>query len=160
MRSMQNQLLMFDELIRQLRKLERGITIRVHISPDEKGYIDRQCPSKECRFPFKVQDEDWTKLFKDDAVYCPRCRHEASADLWLTEQQEKHLEREALQQMEAKLDEALRHGAEGFNRRAPRGGFITMSMSISGPRPRSFILPTAARAALDSEPSNSVGRIG
>jgi|SRR5436309_15093942 len=55
-------------------------TFSIQISADEKGFIDRQCPSEECLVVFKVNSTDWKNLFRDEEVFCPQCRHAAPAD--------------------------------------------------------------------------------
>ena len=51
---------MFNDLIKTLDNLN---SISVPIEADEKGYIDRQCPSEECEFIFKVIDEETLSIF-------------------------------------------------------------------------------------------------
>ena len=66
------------------------LTFTIPVEMDEDGYYDRECPSKECMFNFKVEGEDWTNLFQDEAVFCPRCGNSATSDsFWTTEQIEK-----------------------------------------------------------------------
>lgn len=72
---------MFDDLIREIRRLDGTHEISVPVAADEKGYIDKECPADPCRFAFKVRADDWRELFRDDAVYCPRCGHAAPSDL-------------------------------------------------------------------------------
>ncbi len=50
---------MFDELLRELLRLEAPQQIRVPVSSDDEGYLDRECPSPECLFEFKVHEDDW-----------------------------------------------------------------------------------------------------
>jgi predicted RNA-binding Zn-ribbon protein involved in translation (DUF1610 family) len=141
----------FDELIRELKKLERGQTISVPIEADDKGYLDKECPAEACLFGFKVHAEDWKVIFRDEEVFCPRCGHVAPADQWWTQEQLAHFRRVAHRQVEATIDRALRRGAEAFNRSLPKGGFIQMSMSVSGSRPSSIIFPARSRGALEQE---------
>jgi hypothetical protein len=74
---------MFDELLRELRRLERPQTIRVSISSDEDGYLDRECPAPECLFQFKVHEDDWRDKVRDEEVFCPSCGHTADSGSWL-----------------------------------------------------------------------------
>ncbi len=67
---------MFEETIRQLKKLEDTHKISVPIEADEEGYLDKECPSEDCLFQFKVHAEDLANLFKDEAVFCPLCREQ------------------------------------------------------------------------------------
>ena len=45
---------MFDDILRELRKLDRGIQISIALELDDNGYLDRLCPSDECRTHFKA----------------------------------------------------------------------------------------------------------
>ncbi|MBC8412656.1 hypothetical protein H8E50_03150, partial [bacterium] len=72
---------MFEDLIREMERMN-GQSVAVPIETDGNGYIDKQCPSEGCEFIFKVNGEDWSNIFKDEAVWCPFCRHEAPADQW------------------------------------------------------------------------------
>lgn len=110
---------MFEDLIKQLQALN-GRSISVPIETDEKGYIDKQCPSEQCEFLFKVNKEDWSNLFKDEAVWCPMCRHEAPADQWFTIEQAEHAKSEAMTVVKGEINKALRSGAQKFNRTQPR----------------------------------------
>lgn len=135
---------MFEDLIKQLEGLD-GRQISIPIEVDEKGYVDKQCPSDQCEFLFKVKQEDWANLFKDEAVWCPMCRHEARADQWFTIAQVEHAKAEALTVVKGEINGALRADAEKFNRRQPRNSFISMSMKVDGGIQRTYALP--ARAA-------------
>lgn len=135
---------MFDKLIRELENLNNK-KISVPINADAEGYLDKECPSKECLFVFKAKEEDWKNLFKDEAVYCPMCGHNAPADsFWTTEQLEKARE-QGIKYVRGKIDAALEEGARDFNRRQDRNSFISMSMKVSGTHPHHYILPVSAK---------------
>lgn len=141
---------MFEDLIKEIKSLN-GLSVSVQIECDEKGYIDKQCPSEECEFLFKVNKEDWANIFKDEAVWCPLCRHEATADQWLTAEQNKHLKSEALAIAKGKISNALHSSAKKFNSRQPRNSFISMSMKVSGGMKRTYALPAKAAEAMQLE---------
>jgi len=71
--------------------------IPLEMISDEKGYLDRECPHKECEFIFKIHIEDWKNKVLDEAVYCPRCGHIASSDQWWTQQQLEDIKELAVQ---------------------------------------------------------------
>ncbi len=50
---------MIDELMRELRRLQGGQRVPVTVAVDADGYLDRECPSSERQFAFKVHNEDW-----------------------------------------------------------------------------------------------------
>ena len=94
---------MFEDLIKEMERMN-GQSVSVPIESDEKGYIDKQCPSEDCEFIFKVNSDDWSNIFKDEAVWCPLCRHEAPADQWFTKEQVDHSKAEALAVVKGKIN--------------------------------------------------------
>jgi hypothetical protein len=59
----------FDELQHALRRLERQ-KVSVPIPSDSEGYFDRECPSGECLFQFKVHEQDWREKVRNEEVFC------------------------------------------------------------------------------------------
>lgn len=53
---------MFEDLIRELKELEEGTTFTIHVAPDEKGSIYKECPRGECHFVFKNTENEHDKL--------------------------------------------------------------------------------------------------
>lgn len=141
---------MFEDLIKEMKRMD-GQSISVPIETDEKGYIDKQCPAEDCEFIFKVNGEDWENIFKDEAVWCPLCRHEAIADQWFTIEQVEHAKAETLAIMQGKIHNALRSGAQKFNRRQPKNSFISMSMKVSGGPKRTHTIPAKAAELMQLE---------
>lgn len=62
------------------------IKIPMTFQSDEKGYLDRQCPNKNCEYVFKINMDDWKEKITDK-VYCPMCGYIASSDQWYTDEQ-------------------------------------------------------------------------
>lgn len=120
---------MFDSLIRRMRDLERGVTLKIPAPLDDDGYYDRLCPSGECRALFKVLYEDWRNVVRDEVVFCPTCRHEAPATEWATPDQERYIRDAGIRYLQGEVQSALAHDVRAFNARQPRSGFITMRMS-------------------------------
>ena len=141
---------MFEDLIKEMERMD-GQSVSVPIESDEKGYIDKQCPAEDCEFVFKVNGEDWKNIFQDEAVWCPLCRHEASADQWFTIEQVQHAKDETLAIMQGKIHNALRSGAQKFNRKQPRNSFISMSMKVSGGNKRTHTIPAKAAELMQLE---------
>ena len=106
---------MFNTLLRELRRLN-GTKVGVTIEADEEGYLDKECPAENCQFIFKVHEEDWKDLFRDEAVFCPMCRHEADADSWWTTEQLDYAKKQAFKQVESRIGKALDSDAREFNR--------------------------------------------
>ncbi len=134
---------MFEETIRILRKLDRTTSIPVSISYDEEGYFDRECPSEECEFQFKVLLEDWKAKVRDEEVFCPFCGHAADSTEWNTEEQIEHLKQAAIEHLRSTVGSALRRDAERWNRRQPRNNFISVTMKVDS-RPQQIALPPTA----------------
>lgn len=139
---------MFKNLIKELEKLK---SISVPIEEDSKGYIDKQCPSQECEFRFKVNKEDWKNLFHDEAVWCPQCKHEAPADQWFTKEQVSHATNEAHSVVDGVIHNAMLDDANDFNRRQNKKSFISMSMKVSGGKKRTYALPAEAAEEMQLE---------
>ena len=134
---------MFEDTIRALRQLEGQTSVSVPISDDEEGYFDRECPSEECLFQFKILSEDWKDKVRVEEVFCPFCGHAADADKWWTQDQIGHAEQVALAQIKAAFGSALKRDAARWNRRQPRNSFMSMTMKVDN-RPQHVPLPPAA----------------
>lgn len=135
---------MFEELIKTLESVD-GMSLSVPIAaePDQDGYIDRQCPATECEFLFKVQEEDWRDIVRDEAVWCPFCGHEGPSDQWWTHEQIEKEKEAAFAEVKHRINQSMRRDAERWNRRQPRNAFISMTMKVDA-RPREIVLPAAA----------------
>jgi hypothetical protein len=136
---------MFEKLLEEIDKISKITQIAVPIAVDQDGYSDRECPNQECRFQFKVNEEDWEKLFKDDAVFCPFCRHEEDANNWWTSEQIEKAEQQVRRHVLSRLDKAILKGAKDFNSKQSKNSFIKMSMSIKGVNPYHYILPISSK---------------
>jgi Zn finger protein HypA/HybF involved in hydrogenase expression len=101
------------------------------IEPDKNGYLDKECPNKDCLSKFKVWPEDWGKKEETDIMFCPFCGHQAPFKSWYTTEQIKQLRKQAFNHIKAEFGRALQSDANNFNRRAPKG-FITMTMKFRG----------------------------
>lgn len=135
---------MFDKLIRELESLKHR-QISVPIKADAEGYLDKECPNKECLFVFKAKEEDWKNLFKDEAVFCPMCGHEAPAKSFFTTEQVEKAREQGIKYVRGRIDAALVEGASDFNRRQDRNAFISMSVKVTGTHSQHYILPISAR---------------
>ena len=142
---------MFENLLRELRSLD-GRQVSVPIETDEKGYVDKECPATNCEFQFKIKQEDWTNICRDEAVWCPMCGHSAPAKSWYTKSQVAHAERQARTYIKSRIDGAMRADARAFNSRQPGNSFISMSMKVGGaPHFSLHEIPAAASEAMQLE---------
>ena len=119
---------MFEDVLRNLKGLERGVQVQIEMPLDDDGYFDRLCSHEECQREFKVLFQDWKEKVSDEKVYCPFCGHNATSGDWNTEEQTRYIRDFGLKCIKGQLDKAFSDGARKFNRRQPRNGFITMKM--------------------------------
>lgn len=134
---------MFDELIREIRRLEGKHQVPVSLPSDADGYFDRECPSTECQFQFKVHEEDWRDKVRDEEVFCAFCGHAADSGQWWTQEQIKHAQEAAVAQLRGRIVGAMKRDADGWNCRQPRDSFIRMTMKVDN-RPVQVVMPSAA----------------
>ena len=119
---------MFANVLRELRRLERGVRISIDLDLDDRGYLDRRCPSNQCGTHFKVMFNDWRDIV-GDIVYCPLCRHDAESSAWNTPEQARYIRSVATAHLRKKIGHALRTDALRFNSRQNRNSFIQIKMS-------------------------------
>jgi hypothetical protein len=134
---------MFEETVRALRRLGGQTEVAVPIDDDEDGYLDRECPSEECLFHFKVVTADWIDKVQDEAVFCPNCGHTAPSGNWWTQEQIAHAREAVFAQIKGAVKGALNKDAVRWNRSQPRNNFISMTMKVDS-RPQHVPLPPAA----------------
>ncbi len=137
---------MFDNVIRELKKMEGGSQLPISIPIDNDGYFDRRCPSEACQADFKVLMEDWKQKVSDAQVFCPICREEAKATEWNTPSQQEYIRQVGINHIQSIIGQALSQDANDFNRRQ-RPGFITISMSYKPGTP-TLIVPISAAEEL------------
>jgi len=141
---------MFEDLTKKLTDLK---PISIPIEPDQKGYIDKQCPSEGCKFLFKVHAEDWANHFKDETVWCPMCRCEAPSTDWYTLAQIEHAKNQALNFLKGEIHNALVSGAEKFNRQQSKYNLVNITMSVRGGIVQTSIIPAMAEEVMQLEVS-------
>jgi hypothetical protein len=142
---------MFKNIRRTLEAIENTKQMQFSIETDSKGYIDKQCPSGDCEFLFKVNEKDWKEICRDEAVWCPMCGHSAPSNQWFTIAQVTHAKSEAVAVLQGQINNAMREDARQFNRRQSHNGFIRMSMSVTGGHNRMFSIPAVASEAMQLE---------
>lgn len=133
---------MFDEALRELRRLKGGHDVVVQLASDADGFFDRECPSPECLFVFKVHEEDWRDKVRDDEVFCPFCGHTADSANWWTKKQIKHIEKVAIGHLQRRLRRAMKRDADRWNRRQSRDSLVSITMQVDD-HPRQVRLPPA-----------------
>ncbi len=134
---------MFEELKRELRRLDGTHRLPVSVPTDGDGYLDRACPAARCEFEFKVHEEDWRDTVRDEEVFCPFCGHSADSAEWMTPEQVKHVRAAAVAHVRTRIGAAMKRDARRWNRRQPRNSFISLTIKVDD-RPRRVVLPAAA----------------
>ena len=134
---------MFEETIRALHRLDGRHEISVSIPSDAEGYFDRECPSSDCLFWFKIHEDDWRNKVRDEEVFCAFCGHTADSDKWWTQEQAEHAQKTAIAHVEQRLSHAIKRDADRWNRRQPRDSFVQVTMNVDS-RPLQVLLPLAA----------------
>ncbi len=135
---------MFDDLIKTLKAMEgTKLSVPVAVESDAEGYCDRQCPATECEFLFKVHEDDWRSIVRDEAVWCPFCGYTAPSDEWWTHAQVESARKAAFVEINHRIKSAMHRDATRFNRQQPRDSFISMTMKVNQ-RPREVVLPAVA----------------
>ena len=134
---------MFEHLQRQLRDLSKTKEITVPIEADADGFLDKECPSEKCLFQFKVSEEDYKNILRDDVIFCPSCRHAEKADAWFTTEQMKAAKEYAQNHVMNKFNAAIRADEAVSKRRANRNSFFSITLKLKGGR-HTVLLPLKA----------------
>ena len=148
---------MFDKLLREMKKLESGVQVPIQVQLDDDGQFDRRCPSEECHAGFKVLLDDWKDKVRDEAAYCPICRHEAEATEWNAPEQVEHIRNVGLAYIQKIVHGALSEDSRRFNAIQPRGGFIQLSLSYRPGDTVIVIPPNAAECLRQHSACESCG---
>lgn len=106
---------MFKNLEKTLKDLSRGMTYHMEITPDEDGYLDKECPNDECHSKFKVYSDDWAERIQGHDAYCPFCGHKADDEQWFTSEQVEQAKDQAVEYAGALISEALKKDSRRSN---------------------------------------------
>ena len=115
------------------RDVHNTVNLAVRISPDEEGYIGRQCP--ECRQLFRVHAEDWEQLPDDLRLWCVYCGHRDHHSEFLTEQQFDRAMRVAQNYGEQMIRQTLDHALRGLAQRT-RNSLVSITYRPTPFHPR------------------------
>lgn len=142
---------MFENILKELKNLERQpVKYSFPIEVDEEGYIDKECPNEECLFQFKIHDDDWKNICKDEAIYCPKCGKSETSDKWFTTEQVEEGKRKALNNINARIGKALSKDATQFNRTQNKG-FLKLNMKVSGFKRNETFLPISCKDIIEQK---------
>lgn len=131
---------MFEKVLKELERLQKD-KISIPIAVDSEGYLDRECPNTECEFQFKVHEDDWRNICRDEQIFCPLCRHEADSDAWWTQEQLANAKEQGMAHIAGRIDRAFAESAKSFNSGQHRNSFLQFKMEYSSPRPYHILLP-------------------
>jgi hypothetical protein len=110
-----------------------GEQIMVPITPDEGGYIGRECPVEECLGYFKITFGTGVK--GPGPCHCPYCGHSGEHNTFFTQEQLDYLSSFAMRT----IDDAIRKDLKGIEfDHKPRGPFgigISLKLKESPPLP-------------------------
>jgi hypothetical protein len=134
---------MFKNLQRELERLGRMKEISVPVEPDTDGYLDKECPSEPCLFPFKIHDDDWSNIARHEEVFCPSCRHAAPAKSWYPRAQVEAARDYALGTITNSMNKAIRADAAASKRGQDRNSFLSITLDTKGGRD-ALLVPVAA----------------
>lgn len=95
-----------------------------------------------CQFLFKILQDDWRNIVRDEEVFCPFCRASSTADDWMTPQQLEYARSVVAKQLRSGLGQAMRLDADAWNRRQPTQSLIRITMK-AGDRSPAVFLPSA-----------------
>jgi hypothetical protein len=137
---------MFDDLLRELKRLEQGVSVPIGMPLDEGGYFDRRCPWDDCSFTFKVLFEDWKEKVSDDTCYCPSCGHKNLPQSFNTAEQDQYIKQVGLAYLQGRVLKSMRADAARFNRQ-PQRSFITMRLNVKD-APVPMAIPSEATEAM------------
>lgn len=134
---------MFEQLKRELERIAATKEVSVPMEADAEGYLDKECPSAECLFGFKVLKDDWRHKVRDEQVFCPFCGHTAKATSWYSTQQIEAAKKTVVEQMQNRINTAMKRDADAWNRRQ-RPGFLSITMKVDSQPRHVFVPPMAA----------------
>ncbi|MBY3087988.1 hypothetical protein HFO63_25135 [Rhizobium laguerreae] len=138
---------MFKNLQEEMRRLAARQTISVPLESDAEGYFDKECPDENCLFQFKIYEQDWKDIVRDEDVFCPSCRHCAPAKSWYTTQQVAEAREYALNSVKAGINRSMRADAAASKRRQNRNSFVSITLEARGGHDVA-LLPVSAAAPM------------
>lgn len=132
---------MFDDLLRQLKKIPASQLIPIQLQLDDDGYFDRRCSAEECGAAFKVLFNDWRERVPDEEAWCAICGETDEPQEFNTPDQERQIRDQGIAHLTGQLDTAFKRARKPTQ---SFGGFISMTWSY---RPGSRPMVVMAEAA-------------
>ena len=145
----------FDNLLKELERIDGSHRVAVKINVDDAGYFDRACPHEPCHRGFKIMYADHEKVSNDG--WCVYCGHKAESSDFSTEEQAEHFSGTAHDHAGALLDQAMRNAAAATPRttRTYGGKYASVTVTETAPvireRQTAERVPPAAWAVMRVE---------
>jgi hypothetical protein len=134
----------FDDLLREVKKLSGSQLIEIQMPLDDDGYLDRECPSPECETRFKVLFTDWREKVPDEKAWCAICGHADEPPNFNTPEQNDYIRAHAVRHVQRQLDAAFRRATP----RTQKAGFISMRLTYRPGAPV-VVVPYEATSILE-----------
>ncbi len=93
---------------------------------DDKGYIDRQCPSDNCKFIFKISADDWHDRVSSEGMHCPMCGYISTPENWCTLEQEEQIENNAMSFIVDQVQQSLERTFGDMARKTKNSKFVSI----------------------------------
>lgn len=142
---------MFDELLKEIKRMKKTRTYTMQVLPDSDGYFDKECPNQECLSKFKVYADDWDKNFNPQKVYCPFCGTSAPGESWWTTEQIEQAEKQAYSKLKSDFSKAMSIGVKNCNKKLPKKGFVTFNLKYKSNIDNFIDLPAYALEELEQK---------
>lgn len=137
---------MFDHLIKELQLLAGINKISIEVAPDQDGFIDKECPSKECLFNFKMHGVDLLRINNEGTqLNCPMCGYAANFNSWYTSEQLMIAAKQGVNYAKTRIFQALRKDVTSFNKAQKKDVLISMKLDLTGKIGNEFIVPIKAK---------------
>jgi hypothetical protein len=132
---------MFDELLRQLKKIPKTQMVPIQIQLDDERFLDRRCPAEECGAAFKVFFDDWTAKVPDDEAWCAICGETDDPHEFNTPDQQRQIRDAGIAHLSGQLDTAFKRARKPTQ---SFGGLVSMTWSYKPGAPPMVVVAEAA----------------
>jgi hypothetical protein len=123
----------FDDFLRQLKKIPKSQLVPIQIQLDDERCLDRRCPAEECGAAFKVLFDDWTAKVPDDEAWCAICGETDEPQEFNTPDQQRQIRDAGIAHLTGQLDTAFKRARKPTQ---SFGGLVSMTWSYKpGSRP-------------------------
>ena len=113
-----------------LNNLHQMNSVSVTLPKDERGFLGRECPVKECEGYFNIKPG--TGLTGSDLLcHCPYCGHRGQPDTFYTKEQIAYAHSVALNQVSRAFQQDMKDLAKQLEYRSPPGDFIGLNISTT-----------------------------